>query len=54
VISTGLPMGARGLLKETLGVIGRLSLAFSPPHPAMIVKDDATAVTERSRETSLE
>jgi hypothetical protein len=44
-------MGARGLLKETLGVIGRLSLAFSPPHPAI---DEARAAAERSPETSLE
>jgi len=54
VISTGLPMGARGLLKETLGVIGRLSLAFSPPHPAMAKIDDAMAAAERSPKTCLE
>jgi hypothetical protein len=47
-------MGARGLLKETLGVIGRLSLAFSPPHPAIAAIDVARAAVERSLKTSLE
>jgi hypothetical protein len=42
------------LLKETLGVIGRLSRAFSPPHPVMTVIDEAMAAAERTLETSLE
>jgi hypothetical protein len=37
-------MGARGLLKETLGVIGRLSPVFFSPHPA-IAKAKAAAMS---------
>jgi hypothetical protein len=38
-------MGARALLKETLGVIGRLSTVFSPRHPE--IADERTAAVRR-------